>query len=558
MSHDREQRTGGSPGGRRHRGQTLLEVLVALSVLATVVVGATKLIDIYSQNTRSSVAAEQVSSFGDAASAYIRDNYAAVQAVATAANPALIQVSTLTATGYLSSGFSAKNPYQQTICALVLQPVAGQLNALVVTEGGTTINDLDLGQIAGIVGGAGGGVYSGSTGTLTGTMGGWSTAIGNFANANASGKHCDGSAGQVAIAAGHPVAALWFAGGDQTAGVLYRDAVPGQPSRNTMNTPIVMGASTIEVAGAACATDGAIARDAAGAVLSCQSSTWKAQGSLYWLDPVASFAALPGTDQVGAVRMTVDTGHAFMWTGAAWAPLGIDQNGSLTVPNWVSASGGNVVLTSAAGQGGYVYLRGANGQGVSLENNNGVLRILNNGWTNGVSVDQSGNLTADRRLTAGEYVQINGTAAAGGGCSPNGLVAKDGTGALLACKSGIWTSAGAPRAWSCNNTAGSWGSALTYQCLVYVPPTGNRLLLIASATVNNLCDGTGVGVYVSADGLGWVLARVSSTPNSYTNNDQGNLIAPSSWSGRYFYLYSYNGKGCSNFAQADMSIVEVQ
>ena len=424
------------------RGLTLIEVIASLAIMSGILLGASRLIDIYAQSTRQSVLAEQLATFGKAATAYIRDNYSAVESVASPTRPALIRVSTLAATGYLQSGFATANSYNQNICALVLQPTAGQLTAVVLTEAGTAIDDLDLGQIAGLVGGAGGGVYSSSPTNFTGTMGGWILPIGNFANANASGQHCNGSAGAVAITAGHPVEALWFAGGDQTAGVLYRDAIPGQPSRNTMNTPIVMSASTVETAGAACASTGAIARDAAGAVLSCQSGTWKAQGSLYWLDPVANYTSLPGTDQVGAVRMTLDTGHAFMWTGGAWAALGIDQNGDLTVPNWVTAAAGNITLNNLSGQGGYIRLGGANGLNVYLENNNGVLRILNNPWSAGITVDQSGNLTADHRLTAGEYVQINGTASVGSGCSPNGLLAQDGSGVLLNCYGGVWSPAG--------------------------------------------------------------------------------------------------------------------
>lgn len=44
-------------------------------------------------------------------------------------------------------------------------------------------------------------------------------------------------------------------------------------------------------------------------------------GSAYWEDPVANFAALPGTDAVGTARVTTDTGIVYWWDGSVWEPL---------------------------------------------------------------------------------------------------------------------------------------------------------------------------------------------------------------------------------------------
>ncbi|MFU8030944.1 shufflon system plasmid conjugative transfer pilus tip adhesin PilV, partial [Escherichia coli] len=38
----------------------------------------------------------------------------------------------------------------------------------------------------------------------------------------------------------------------------------------------------------------------------------------------------------------------------------------------------------------------------------------------------------------GEYLQLEKTATAGASCSPNGLVGRDSTGAILSCQSGVW------------------------------------------------------------------------------------------------------------------------
>ncbi|MGG7318360.1 shufflon system plasmid conjugative transfer pilus tip adhesin PilV, partial [Escherichia coli] len=45
---------------------------------------------------------------------------------------------------------------------------------------------------------------------------------------------------------------------------------------------------------------------------------------------------------------------------------------------------------------------------------------------------------ADGRLYTGEYLQLEKTATAGTSCSPNGLVGRDSTGAILSCQSGTW------------------------------------------------------------------------------------------------------------------------
>jgi hypothetical protein len=270
-------------------------------------------------------------------------------------------------------------------------------------------------------------------------MGGWTTTVSPFSNANHLTQKCDGSAGNIAFAAGRPAMAVWFADDDSVSATLYRDEIPGNTNLNTMNTPILMGAGTVQTVGATCTTTGAIGRDGNGQVLSCQSGTWRSQGSTFWRDPVADFSSLPGTDPTGAVRMTTDTGRAFMWTGGAWTALAVDQNGNLTVPGTLTAAGGRVVAWNQVTQGGVLQLQGANDTNIYLQSLNGKFRLVNSPFTSEIfSVDQSGNVVASGRVTAGEYVQINGTATEGASCSPDGLVGRTTTGLLLSCQSGSW------------------------------------------------------------------------------------------------------------------------
>ncbi len=259
------------------RGITLLEVILGLAILAAASVGLNQLANRFSADARAAIAASQLRTFGEAARSYIKDNYAAVQAVASATTPALIDVATLTAAGKLPAGFSATNSYGQSTCALVFEPAANRLQALVLTEGGTPVDDPTLGSIAAALGGSGGGVYATAPDQIRGSAGGWSLAAIGFDNlANHLGRRCDGSTGAVRLAAGHAVMALWFDNGDAAAPFVMREAVPGRPELNAMNTPLVMNAA--RTLGAACTTSGAIAQDGSGRVLSCQASAWRLVG----------------------------------------------------------------------------------------------------------------------------------------------------------------------------------------------------------------------------------------------------------------------------------------
>lgn len=260
----------------RQAGLTLLEVLVSLGILATVTTGIVALTNQQSEKTKASVVALHTKMVGTAAAEYIKENYSTILSTATTTQPVLIRVSDIISSGKLQAGFNPKNARGQDTCVLVLKQSATNLTSVLVTEGGDPIDDLSLGQIASEIGAAGGGIYSIAAGNMRGSMGGWNTAIGAFANPNHLGQKCSGAAGNITLTAGHPVMALWFADSQDVAATLYRDEVPGNPSLNTMNTPIIMG--SVQALNGVCSPIGAIARDADGALLSCQGGVWKSPG----------------------------------------------------------------------------------------------------------------------------------------------------------------------------------------------------------------------------------------------------------------------------------------
>lgn len=303
-----------------------------LGVLFAIVLGALALPSWLSFEQRStdamkaSAAASQMKQVDDAAQGYIQANYSAVVAGSTATSPAVITPAMLQATGYMPSSFQNVSPYGQDYVVKVLQPSAGQLAALVLTQNGRAIAQKDAPEIAARLGAQGGFVpYAGQYGTLSpsvaqGAYSGWQVSLANY-----------GSPGQ-----GHLASLLAFNNGQLANNYLYRNAVPGQPQLNTMNTPIIM-AST-QTMGAACTTTGAIAQDGNGAVLSCQGGTWNTQGSRYWKDPVANYASLPacGAGNSGETRIargfaTTPTQRAFTCDGTAWRALSVDQSGTMTM-----------------------------------------------------------------------------------------------------------------------------------------------------------------------------------------------------------------------------------
>jgi prepilin-type N-terminal cleavage/methylation domain-containing protein len=370
----------------RQRGFTIIEALAALAVGAVMMVGLVALIDESMEDSKGQQTALYQAQIAAAATKYIAANYAVLQATATAAAPVKVDIAALKTTNFLSTNFNGTNGYGQTPCVLVLHPTADRLEALVVTEGGNPIPTKNLSFIATNSGQGGGFIPSANPGSAQGAFNSWQMPLTNY-----SGKlNCSGTA----AGANHLATAIFFDGpGNLSNDFMYRSAVPGHPELNQMNTPLNMrfvaaedSSDAVGTAGGCIIGDatsyGRIAVNATGAVLSCRAGVWRRQGSQYWKDPVANFAALNALsgNNVGDVRMVTDPAwpspRAFTWNGTAWMPLAVDQNGDLSVPGTTSTG----------------------------------------------------------------MVQMNQVVVAGTACSPTGLFARDANGLLLSCQFGVWTS----------------------------------------------------------------------------------------------------------------------
>lgn len=311
----------------------IVGILIAV-VIATFMVPKVMGIAANSHETAIAVAtAEQQRTLITATTSYVTQNNAAVAAVATATVPAVITVAMLQAptVALLDASFSATNPYGQTWEVQVLEPAAGNLQALVLSKGGPALNDRVAAKVASLVGATGGIIPMNDT-TIYGT--GSTAAVGTYSGWSVPLTYYQGTSG------GHLAALLSFNNSQLSNGYLYRDAVPGQPERNTMNTPILLGAGTVQIEGVSCTQPGALGRSGTGGVLSCDGGAWKPSGSAFWRDPVASFGLLPAcntqsTNQTRVVQtpMVGNGPRAYTCSASgAWLPLGVDDSGDLLVP----------------------------------------------------------------------------------------------------------------------------------------------------------------------------------------------------------------------------------
>lgn len=327
-------------------GLTLLETLLSLVIFAASIPLAIQLYDDYDRSHVLALAAEQHRTFAQATQGYIKDNYQPIAAELASSPIYKVSVTDLIGQNRLPANYTAQNAYKQNLCAVV-RLVPGlttdslpQLQALVVAEGGKALDDISLGRMASQIGGSGGGVYARAPHKIEGSFGAWSIPSTTYSGlANQSSTNCSGQAGHVQIEPGHPVSALWFENGDVSTSFLSRDAVPGLPSLNTMQTPLVLGKGAEAIDGTPCAPiqKGALARDANGRLLSCQSPAmkWSQVSSIYWADPVEQATWLTGYGAVsGQVRLDQETGQLNYFNGSfgsGWSNLFVSPAGNLSM-----------------------------------------------------------------------------------------------------------------------------------------------------------------------------------------------------------------------------------
>ncbi|HBO9536458.1 TPA: shufflon system plasmid conjugative transfer pilus tip adhesin PilV, partial [Pseudomonas aeruginosa] len=174
--------------------------------------------------------------------------------------------------------------------------------------------------------------------------------------------------------AGHLATALFFDDGALTNDYLYRNSVAGHPEVNRMNTSIDMGGNNLNNTGTVNATTANITGNAAVAGNATVGGTIKGQT-----------ADITGETYTGGwFRTRGDSG----WYNEKWV-----GGWYMSDPTWVRSYANKNVYTAGEMRGG--------------------------------------KLTSEGRTEVGEYLQLNGVATEGAGCSPNGLVGRNAAGLTL-------------------------------------------------------------------------------------------------------------------------------
>lgn len=316
----------------RQRGFTIVELLAALAIATLLVAGVMAMINTSLDDAKGQQTALYQQQLTQAAAQFITQNSATLLGVATTTTPVVVPLSgsTYQLATYLPAGVQSKNAYGQTPCLLVYANGSGALQGLLVTEGGTSIPDPQLGYIAANAGQGGGSIpkTNNAKSAAYGAFGSWSLASPNPAN-----KSCSGTT----TAVGHLVSEV-FANNTlaQNGDFLYRVSVPGNTTANTMQVPIVLAQET-DFSPCTAAT-GAVAADANNNVVTCRGGQWTPVGSLHWRDPVPSAADLGNltlmpNPLLGDVAMTTNTGRAYTFNGTSWQAIAVNEQGYLDLGN---------------------------------------------------------------------------------------------------------------------------------------------------------------------------------------------------------------------------------
>jgi hypothetical protein len=412
-------------------------------------------------DTRATVTAGQLKQIADATQSYIQQNFAAVEAVATASSPAVITTAMLQAENDLPAAIQPINPYGQTWEVQVLQPTPGNLQALVLSLGGSTIPEDEAPSIATKAGQEGGFVpVQGETGlsntVAQGAFGHWSVPLAGYTNPGS----------------GHLAALVAFSNGSLVNDYLYRVAEPGDPALTTMETTLNMGGNDITAANN-------VAADSVTASGNVAAATATTTGAVTAGNGAALITNDPG--EGGLEELTGSNGNVSALLNENGSLVSLVNNNSVLgfdiAPNGQFQTGSTITPGAVATQGVGCSPNGAlapstNGTGQELNCQSGVWQPL--GGSGIVNLNQ----TTSMSCTPGSIGILDATELATGTGVPDGFgipidnptlaaiaqgdfdeqVFEDGTSGAFAntwfpfdCPGGIWTQTTSAQAGNTNN-----------------------------------------------------------------------------------------------------------
>ncbi|EEE1378187.1 shufflon system plasmid conjugative transfer pilus tip adhesin PilV, partial [Salmonella enterica subsp. diarizonae] len=121
----------------------------------------------------------------------------------------------------------------------------------------------------------------------------------------------------------------------------------------------------------------------------------------------------------------------------------ITSRGETNTQNWFRTLGDGGIYFQKYGGGWYMAdtatITAYGGKNISTQAGVYGGSIHSSGNIEAVGKISGGNVVSSGRTTTGEFLQINGQAQTGGGCSPNGLQGRTSEGGILSCVNGVWT-----------------------------------------------------------------------------------------------------------------------
>lgn len=480
---------------RQAAGFTLIEVTVALIVMiGMAVVGVTMMQD---ANRRQEAAAtgDWLRVVAGAAKSYEKSNAAALQADAGAATPATRTAAQLSS--LLPPGFSAKSPQGHTFTVRWIEPTAGKLQGLVVLQGGDELSGMSLLHVAGQAGGGAGYVDPQNIGQGRGARGTWTIPLSSWGGSPGIGK---------------PLYALFYDAEAESAtnDYLNRTAVAGKPELNRMSTAIDMASNNVNNAGDISAANVKASQGVTANAISIGNAAFNAHSYPYETIQVRNGLTLRlayGSQD----RLTIGGDGWNRFTGHTSTTGELRAGGAVRGDDVVAS---NTVQSSEMYAAGWFRSRG-NG-GWYSERYGGGWHMTDSSWIRaygGKNVYTSGQLRggtvrAQGRLTADEFIDLNGVATPGAGCSPSGLLGRTSAGVILSCVSGRWRE---PGGFSVSNyITGTWQ-----------PPyrgAGNARIADSSwefCSLAGLMDmGNGEGFQIQRSSTGWIISGWRSTWNT--------------------------------------------
>ncbi|WP_432263535.1 shufflon system plasmid conjugative transfer pilus tip adhesin PilV [Cupriavidus sp. TMH.W2] len=332
-------------GRRRTSGFTLVELMVVLTIIASVFGMMWPMLADYADELVNRNAAEQQLRVAKGARKYLDDNIGTVTGSLTGTTPISIPFATIQAAGgYIPTELSAVTAYGQSYNIVVRRPsaTATQLQAMVITTGGSTISPKNAQRIARMQKGVGGYIAPSNPNLIKAPDDQWSLLASDFG---------------LTPGAGHIATALFSSDGDGSGDYLWRNAIPGRPELNRMNTAIDMNNQDINNAKTVTAvTVQAQDTNSTRATISEKITT---QDAVVNGENLHMALAPPGTSctatQTGSVRRNQTTRAGLVvcyntkWLAVGNAMDGIYDGAPCSVPDQVMSDANNVAYICRGG-----------------------------------------------------------------------------------------------------------------------------------------------------------------------------------------------------------------